>query len=56
MWSVVFALLTLWVAIASSYLTNLPIGFFVGTLSAAVYVVARAIASRHARRSRRRVA
>jgi zinc/manganese transport system permease protein len=56
MWSVVFSLLTLWVAIASSYLTNLPIGFFVGTLSAAVYVVARAIASRHARRSRRRVA
>ena len=28
--SVVFALVTVWVAIAVSYLTNLPIGFFVG--------------------------
>ena len=32
--SVVFALVTVWVAIAVSYETNLPIGFFVGAISA----------------------
>ncbi len=31
------ALLTVWAAIASSYVTNWPIGFFVGVFSAAVY-------------------
>ncbi len=40
--SVVLSLLTLWAAIASSYWSNLPIGFFVGTFSALVYLVARA--------------
>ncbi len=40
--SVVFALVTVWVAIAVSYLTNLPIGFFVGATSAFAYAVGRA--------------
>jgi ABC transporter family protein len=39
--SVVAALLTVWVAIAVSYETNLPIGFFVGSLSAVAYAVGR---------------
>jgi len=34
---------TLWVSIAASYQTNLPVGFFVGSLSALVYVVARVL-------------
>jgi zinc/manganese transport system permease protein len=40
--SVVVALVTVWVAIAVSYETNLPIGFFVGALSAFAYTVGRA--------------
>jgi zinc/manganese transport system permease protein len=39
--SVVVALLTVWVAIAVSYETSLPIGFFVGTISAFSYTVGR---------------
>jgi zinc/manganese transport system permease protein len=39
--SVVFALVTVWVAIAVSYETNLPIGFFVGAISAFAYTVGR---------------
>ncbi|MBO0730005.1 MAG: metal ABC transporter permease [Acidimicrobiaceae bacterium] len=39
--SVAFALVTVWAAIASSYLTNWPIGFFVGAFSVAVYVLGR---------------
>jgi len=39
--SVVLALATVWTAIASSYLTNWPIGFFVGAFSAFVYAVGR---------------
>jgi zinc/manganese transport system permease protein len=39
--SVGLSLLTLWAAIACSFWTNLPIGFFVGTMSAVVYLVAR---------------
>jgi zinc/manganese transport system permease protein len=39
--SVVIALATVWVAIASSYESNWPIGFFVGSLSAAAYAVGR---------------
>jgi zinc/manganese transport system permease protein len=35
------ALLTVWLAIASSYLTNWPVGFFVGALSALVYAAGR---------------
>lgn len=37
--SVVLALGTVWVAIALSYETNLPIGFFVGSISAVTYAV-----------------
>jgi len=38
---VVLALATVWIAIAASYQTNWPIGFFVGVGSAAWYVLAR---------------
>ncbi len=40
--SVAIALVTVWAAIASSYLTNWPIGFFVGMFSAAAYGLGRA--------------
>jgi zinc/manganese transport system permease protein len=40
--SVVIALVTVWVAIAASYLYNWPIGFFVGALGAVAYGVGRA--------------
>ncbi|MGB7050811.1 MAG: metal ABC transporter permease [Acidimicrobiales bacterium] len=40
--SVVLALATVWTTIASSYLTNWPIGFFVGAFSAFVYGIGRA--------------
>jgi zinc/manganese transport system permease protein len=43
--SVVIALVTVWVAIAASYLYNWPIGFFVGALGAASYGVGRAWAA-----------
>lgn len=43
--SVVFALASVWTAIAVSYLTNWPIGFFVGTIGAAFYVMGRAYAA-----------
>jgi len=50
--SVVVALLTVWAAIASSYLSNLPVGFFVGSFSAFAYVVGRSwTAWRRGRRS-----
>jgi len=39
--SVAFALISVWAAIAISYKTNYPIGFFVGTISAAQYVLGR---------------
>jgi len=39
--SVVLALATVWTAIAASYLTNWPIGFFVGTLGALQYGAGR---------------
>jgi zinc/manganese transport system permease protein len=54
--SVVFSLLTLWAAVASSYWTDLPIGFFVGTMSAAIYLAARAWMRLDSRRSRRALA
>ncbi len=40
--SVVIALATVWSSIALSYALNLPVGFFVGTLSAFVYAGGRA--------------
>jgi zinc/manganese transport system permease protein len=40
--SVLVALATVWTAIAASYLTSWPIGFFVGTLGAVQYGAGRA--------------
>lgn len=40
--SVALALLTVWAAIALSYRTNYPIGFFVGSAGAVCYVLGRA--------------
>ena len=39
--SVGFALASVWTAIAVSYVTNWPIGFFVGVIGAAMYIVGR---------------
>ena len=39
--SVAISLLIVWAAIASSYLTNWPVGFFVGVLGAVVFVAGR---------------
>jgi zinc/manganese transport system permease protein len=39
--SVAIALITVWVAIAASYQTNYPVGFFVGSLSAVSYALGR---------------
>ena len=39
--SVVIALAIVWTAIAASYVTNYPVGFFVGTVSAAAYAAGR---------------
>lgn len=39
--SVIVALVTVWTAIAVSYLTDLPVGFFVGTMSALTHTVGR---------------
>jgi zinc/manganese transport system permease protein len=39
--SVAVALITVWAAIALSYQTNWPVGFFVGTISAAAYAGGR---------------
>ncbi|HEY2574805.1 MAG TPA: metal ABC transporter permease [Streptosporangiaceae bacterium] len=48
--SVLIALITVWAAIAASYLYNWPIGFFVGALSALFYGAGRAWAAwRHTR-------
>jgi zinc/manganese transport system permease protein len=49
--SVAIALVVVWAAIALSYQTNWPVGFFVGTASAAAYATGRAW--RFARRNRR---
>lgn len=51
--SVAIALVTIWAAIAGSYLYNWPVGFFVGALSAFSYGIGRAWARwRHARTTR----
>jgi zinc/manganese transport system permease protein len=47
--SVAFALIGVWAAIAISYRTNYPIGFFVGVISAAEYVLGRGWAMLHRR-------
>ena len=54
MLSVVLALVTIWVSIASSYLWNWPIGFFVGTLGVVQYVTARLMRARLSRGVRSR--
>lgn len=41
--SVLIALVTAWVAIAAAYLYNLPIGFFVGTISGLAYGTSRVL-------------
>lgn len=51
--STVVALVTVWAAIASSYLTNWPIGFFVGCFSAAAYALGRVLSAMGDRRPRR---
>ncbi|HEX3737329.1 MAG TPA: metal ABC transporter permease [Solirubrobacterales bacterium] len=52
--SVVLALAVVWFAIAASYETDWPVGFFVGTASAAVYVLARLWRAGRERYERRR--
>ncbi len=47
--SVAIALVTVWSAIACAYQFNWPVGFFVGTFSAAWYAFGRAYAAAHAR-------
>jgi len=39
--SMALSVVTLWASIAASFQTDLPVGFFVGVLSALVYIVAR---------------
>ncbi len=51
--SVVLALVTVWGAIAASYATNWPVGFFVGVFGALVYVAGRLWAARAPTRARR---
>ncbi len=49
--SVVLALLIVWIAIAASYETNYPVGFFVGTGSAVSYALGRGWAAWRAGRA-----
>jgi zinc/manganese transport system permease protein len=55
--SVLIALVTVWAAIAASYATDWPVGFFVGTLSAVGYGLGRGYANwnRRGRASRQAV-
>jgi zinc/manganese transport system permease protein len=53
--SVVIALGTVWTAIAASYNTNYPIGFFVGGISALAYAAGRIWATWRTRRTTARV-
>jgi zinc/manganese transport system permease protein len=52
--SVGIALVTVWTAIAAAFLTNYPVGFFVGSISAGAYAIGRAWAADRGRRFRRR--
>ncbi len=47
--SVVLALFTIWIAIAASYWTNYPIGFFVGAIGAVSYLTGRIWTARRPR-------
>jgi zinc/manganese transport system permease protein len=49
--SVAIALCIVWIAIAASYLSNWPVGFFVGVLGAASYVTGRCWAGWRQRRA-----
>ncbi len=51
--SVLLALVTIWSSIASSYLTDWPVGFFVGVLGAALYAIGRGTAMLARGQSRR---
>ncbi|MGA3219441.1 MAG: metal ABC transporter permease [Acidimicrobiales bacterium] len=53
--SVALALFTVWAAIASSYWTNWPVGFYVGGLSACCYGVGRGVAAWRRTRHNHRV-
>ncbi|MFT3865748.1 MAG: metal ABC transporter permease [Solirubrobacterales bacterium] len=53
--SVAIALAIVWIAIGASYETDWPVGFFVGTASAAAYVLARLWQAGRERYGRRRV-
>jgi zinc/manganese transport system permease protein len=54
--SIALALLTVWLSIAGSYLFNLPIGFFVGSLGAVLFLGARLWGAQRSRFGRRLVA
>jgi zinc/manganese transport system permease protein len=43
--SVVIAVATVWAAIAASYISNWPVGFFVGVIAAVCYAAGRAVAA-----------
>ena len=47
--SVAIALLIVWIAIAASYETNYPVGFFVGSGSAVSYTIGRGWAAARSR-------
>ena len=51
--SVAIALVTVWAAIAASYASNWPVGFFVGTFAALAYGAGRAWAAWHRTRATR---
>jgi zinc/manganese transport system permease protein len=51
--SVAIALITVWSAIAASYQTDYPVGFYVGSISAAAYAVGRGWAAWRRRRVNR---
>jgi zinc/manganese transport system permease protein len=51
--SVIIALITVWTAIAASFQTNYPVGFFVGAISAAAYAGGRGWAAWRRRPPRR---
>jgi zinc/manganese transport system permease protein len=50
--SIAFALVIVWIAIAASYETNYPVGFFVGTASAVSYAIGRGWSALSTRRAR----
>ena len=54
--SVALALATVWTAIAAAYVTNYPVGFYVGTIGAGWYVLGRALAAWAEQRPRARPA